>query len=186
MQWPTFCKRRRPGRGGDYAAAAAKVADELYGYGHTNVLFKPTKAAAQFRPSADAVSYFVGHNPVENGHAMLALPSMVVREGQMIPQFSEQRIALAKRRAQRHVGSFPLAIGAVPSLRMRQILFGEHHSGAICGEPAPDWDHTWRCAVKREPPCDILLRRFGWPRHGSDFELSKMLMDGLEKVSARC
>ena len=30
---------------GDYVGAAAKAAGELYGYGHTNVLFKPTKAA---------------------------------------------------------------------------------------------------------------------------------------------
>ena len=30
--------------GGDYVAAAGKAAGELYGYGHTNVLFKPTKA----------------------------------------------------------------------------------------------------------------------------------------------
>ena len=29
---------------GDYVGAAAKAAGELYGYGHTNVLFKPTKA----------------------------------------------------------------------------------------------------------------------------------------------
>ena len=39
--------------GGDYVAAAAKAAGELYGYGHSDVLFKPTKAAeAQFRPTA--------------------------------------------------------------------------------------------------------------------------------------
>ena len=56
--------------GGDYIAAAGKAAGELYGYGHTNVLFKPTKAAeAQFRPTAsDAMSYFVGHKAVEKGH----------------------------------------------------------------------------------------------------------------------
>ena len=56
--------------GGDYVAAAAKAAGELYGYGHTDVLFKPTKAAeAQFRPTAsDAMSYFVGHKAVENGY----------------------------------------------------------------------------------------------------------------------
>ena len=56
--------------GGDYVAAAGKAAGELYGYGHTNVLFKPTKAAeAQFRPTAsDAMSYFVGHKAVEKGH----------------------------------------------------------------------------------------------------------------------
>ena len=52
-------------------AAAAKAAGELYGYGHTNVLFKPTKAAdAQFRPKAeDAMSYFVGHKAVKDGYS---------------------------------------------------------------------------------------------------------------------
>ncbi|CAE7385726.1 abcG22, partial [Symbiodinium pilosum] len=36
---------------GDYVAAATKAAGELYGYGRSNVLFKPTKAVeAQFRP----------------------------------------------------------------------------------------------------------------------------------------
>merc|ERR1712151_181471 len=57
--------------GGDYVAAAAEAAGELYGYGHSDVLFKPTKAAeAQFRPSAeDAMSYFVGHDAVEGGYA---------------------------------------------------------------------------------------------------------------------
>ncbi|CAK9054968.1 unnamed protein product [Durusdinium trenchii] len=57
--------------GGDYVAAAAKAAGDLYGYGHSEVLFKPTKAAeAQFRPSAsDAMSYFVGHDAVEGGHS---------------------------------------------------------------------------------------------------------------------
>merc|ERR1712056_33382 len=57
--------------GGDYVAAATKAAGELYSYGRTNVLFKPTKArAAQFRPTAeDAMSYFVGHKDVEDGHS---------------------------------------------------------------------------------------------------------------------
>ena len=57
--------------GGDYVAAAAKAAGELYGYGHTDVLFKPTKAAeAPFRPTAaDAMSYFVGHKAVKNGYS---------------------------------------------------------------------------------------------------------------------
>jgi len=56
--------------GGDYVATAAEAAGELYGYGHSNVLFKPTKAAeAQFRPMAsDAMSYFVGHKAVEGGY----------------------------------------------------------------------------------------------------------------------
>jgi hypothetical protein len=55
--------------GGDYVGAAGKAAGELYGYGHTNVLFKPTKAAdVPFRPTGEsAMSYFVGGNAVENG-----------------------------------------------------------------------------------------------------------------------
>jgi len=57
--------------GGDYVAAAAQAADELYGYGRTDVLFKPTKAAeVPFRPTgAGALSYFVGGDKVEGGYA---------------------------------------------------------------------------------------------------------------------
>ena len=55
--------------GGDYVAAASKAAGELYGYGHSNVLFKPTKAKdVQFRPKASqAMSYFVGAKAVGDG-----------------------------------------------------------------------------------------------------------------------
>jgi hypothetical protein len=47
---------------GDFVAAAGEAAGELYGYGHHNVLFKPTKATAHpFRPTPEvAMSYFVG------------------------------------------------------------------------------------------------------------------------------
>ena len=55
---------------GDYIAAAGYCAGELYGYGHSSVLFKPTKAAAvPFRPTAEeAMSYFVGGHAVANGY----------------------------------------------------------------------------------------------------------------------
>jgi hypothetical protein len=55
--------------GGDYVSLAGQRAGELYGYDHSNVLFKPTKAAEQqFRPTAnDAMSYFVGHDAVISG-----------------------------------------------------------------------------------------------------------------------
>merc|ERR1719160_1546167 len=55
---------------GDYVGAAAKAAGELYGYGDSNVLFKPTKAAEYpFRPTAeDAMSYFVGEKNVKGGY----------------------------------------------------------------------------------------------------------------------
>eukprot|EP00316_Scyphosphaera_apsteinii_P015523 CAMPEP_0119343408 /NCGR_PEP_ID=MMETSP1333-20130426/106432_1 /TAXON_ID=418940 /ORGANISM="Scyphosphaera apsteinii, Strain RCC1455" /LENGTH=685 /DNA_ID=CAMNT_0007355797 /DNA_START=23 /DNA_END=2080 /DNA_ORIENTATION=+ len=57
--------------GGDYVDTAAKAADDLYGYGRTNVLFKPTKAAENpFRPTGtEAMSYFVGGDKVTGGYA---------------------------------------------------------------------------------------------------------------------
>ena len=56
--------------GGDYVGEAAKAAGELYAYGFSNVLFKPTKARkVQFRPTAgEAMSYFVGGSVVEKGY----------------------------------------------------------------------------------------------------------------------
>jgi len=56
--------------GGEYVGAAAQAAGELYGYGHSNVLFKPTKAAKHsFRPTAEsAMSYFVGGSAVPGGY----------------------------------------------------------------------------------------------------------------------
>merc|ERR1719408_145810 len=55
---------------GDYVSAAGEAAGKLYGYGHTNVLFKPTKAAEfPFRPTgAEAMSYFVGCDAVQDGY----------------------------------------------------------------------------------------------------------------------
>jgi len=57
--------------GGDYIGAAGTAAGQLYGYGDTNVLFKPTKAAEYpFRPTAnEAMSYFVGGSVVDGGYA---------------------------------------------------------------------------------------------------------------------
>merc|ERR1719389_1370940 len=55
--------------GGDFVGAAGEAAGKLYGYGKSEVLFKPTKAAeVAFRPeAADAMSYFVGAKNVEEG-----------------------------------------------------------------------------------------------------------------------
>ena len=56
--------------GGDYVGEASEAASELYAYGHSDVLFKPTKARRhQFRPTAaEAMSYFVGGKAVANGY----------------------------------------------------------------------------------------------------------------------
>merc|ERR1719265_985857 len=55
---------------GDFVKTAATAAGELYGYGQSNVLFKPTKAADYpFRPTAEeALSYFVGEKHVKDGY----------------------------------------------------------------------------------------------------------------------
>jgi hypothetical protein len=55
---------------GDFVGAAATAAGQLYGYGKSNVLFKPTKAAEYpFRPTAEeAMSYFVGEQNVKDGY----------------------------------------------------------------------------------------------------------------------
>merc|ERR1719191_1190817 len=55
---------------GDFVDAAATAAGQLYGYGQSNVLFKPTKAAQHpFRPTAEeAMSYFVGGQNVKDGY----------------------------------------------------------------------------------------------------------------------
>merc|ERR1719189_1170676 len=56
--------------GGDYIKAAGTAAGQLYGYGQSNVLFKPTKAAQYpFRPTGEeAMSYFVGGKVVDDGY----------------------------------------------------------------------------------------------------------------------
>ena len=56
-------------QGGDYVGLAGERAGELYDYGHSNVLFKPTKASEHvFRPDATgAMSYFVGYDAVPGG-----------------------------------------------------------------------------------------------------------------------
>merc|ERR1719487_665545 len=52
---------------GDYVGMAGAAAGELYGYGHSNVLFKPTKATDHpFRPTGEvAMSYFVGSKAMD-------------------------------------------------------------------------------------------------------------------------
>jgi len=54
----------------DFVDVAATAAGQLYGYGKSNVLFKPTKAAEYpFRPTAEeAMSYFVGEKNVKDGY----------------------------------------------------------------------------------------------------------------------
>ena len=55
--------------GGDYAARATEHINDLYAYGDTAVMFKPTLASEdQFRETFDeALSYFIGTEGTEDG-----------------------------------------------------------------------------------------------------------------------
>lgn len=55
--------------GGDYKTRATQHINELYAYGDTAVMFKPTLAAKdQFRPTFEgALSYFIGTAGTEDG-----------------------------------------------------------------------------------------------------------------------
>ncbi|MGB6229928.1 MAG: hypothetical protein WBF53_07355 [Litorimonas sp.] len=55
--------------GGDYSARATQHINDLYAYGMTDVMFKPTLAADdQFRENFDeALSYFIGREGTEDG-----------------------------------------------------------------------------------------------------------------------
>ena len=54
--------------GGDYTARATEHVNDLYAYGETDVMFKPTMAAEdQFRETFDeALSYFIGQDGTED------------------------------------------------------------------------------------------------------------------------
>ena len=54
--------------GGDYAARASEHINDLYAYGETDVMFKPTLASEdQFRETFDeALSYFIGQDGTED------------------------------------------------------------------------------------------------------------------------
>ena len=65
---------------GDYTAAAREHIEKFYGYGESDILFKPTLAAAeQFRGDFDgALSYFVGGS-IEEDNGFAIAPYTAVR-----------------------------------------------------------------------------------------------------------
>lgn len=104
---------------------------------------------------------------------------------QQVPPFDVSRVDLAKKWARHCMGSFPASVGAIPSLRMRNIVFGECTKCHLCGLPHPNWDHVWECGMQTSPPQDVLLRRFAWPRHPDDFKLRDSFLKALEQVHGR-
>ena len=101
---------------------------------------------------------------------------------QQIPVFSLERIKLARMWAKQGEGSFPLAVGAVPSPAHRYTLWGQTSVCIKCGEHCPQWDHYWTCCLGYDPPDDILLRRFLWPRSRQELAISQRFCRAMELV----
>jgi len=82
--------------GGDFVAVASDAAEDLYGYGYSNVLFKPTKAAEHpFRSTAfGAMSYFVGGTYAEGGFAEDGGFAHNVGKGWSNVQFEDVQVSL--------------------------------------------------------------------------------------------
>ena len=91
---------------------------------------------------------------------------------QQIPDFNVERISLARQWAKQGEGSFPLAVGAVPSPALRCSLWGQESECLKCGALSPHWDHYWTCCVGGEPPDDVLMRRLLRPRNRQELSVS--------------
>ena len=75
--------------GGDYTARATEHINDLYAYGETQVMFKPTLAAEdQFRETFDeALSYFIGQDGTEDkGFAISGWTNVSVGEQRHLHQ----------------------------------------------------------------------------------------------------
>merc|ERR1711966_264230 len=105
--------------GGEYARA-------LYGYGFSNVLFKPTKAKAHpFRPTAnEAMSYFVGGNAVDNGYDEDAGFAINGGKGWKAVKFDNHQIDINGNTAIA-MGEYTFAYKQCPDGKIRIFL---HHS----------------------------------------------------------
>eukprot|EP00438_Fugacium_kawagutii_P007794 Skav236029 [mRNA] locus=scaffold1509:59655:69096:+ [translate_table: standard] len=113
--------------GGDYVAAAANAAGELYGYGHGNVLFKPTKAKdVQFRPEASqAMSYFVGAKAVKEADGIAEDGGFAINGGKgwSAVEFSNHAIEL-NGNAAIAMGNYYFTSAADGSKTMVEYTFG--------------------------------------------------------------
>lgn len=89
-----------------------------------------------------------------------------------LPPWDNDRINLVKEWSQQHGGKLTLSIGAMMSGRVR--LLGPsaiQRACPGCNSYNYHWDHLWNCLLNMDPPKDVLLRRFLWPRSRQDFQM---------------
>ena len=89
--------------------------------------------------------------------------------GQVVPPYSEERVKLVKEWISDDSLAMLLATGSIASSRSRsrgQPLVDI--PCPRCGILQAFWGHYWLCWMECDPPADLLLRRFLWPRNRQD------------------
>lgn len=75
--------------------------------------------------------------------------------------------------------------GALVSGRLKSMREKKDNYCYKCGIANPPWDHLWACGVVREPPKDLLQRRFAWPLVPGDYQLHTDFLKGINAVMGR-
>ena len=179
--------------GGDYVKAASDAAGELYGYGHSNVLFKPTKAAeVPFRPTgADAMSYFVGAKAVKDGIPEDGGFAINGGKGWSVVKFDNHQIDLNGNTAIA-MGTYYFTCATTGDISKVEYTFGYkknrdgkvriflHHSSVPYGSGAPaPLKVSDALMVSRE---EVLAAQAGWAK--AIQTISKTYLDGGDYVKA--
>ena len=89
--------------------------------------------------------------------------------GKTMPMYSSLRRQAMIRWAGNDTTAILVAIGGIQSPLLRFKLRGITSLCSNCkNEHNPSWDHIWRCTTGADPPSDVLVARFLWPRDVQD------------------
>jgi len=92
--------------------------------------------------------------------------------GQDLPPFCADRLALVRKWMRKSTVATLLATGSISSAAARKKSQPTHTVVCPnCSQPEAGWGHYWRCWLNMEPPEDLLLRRFLWPRSKMDLQI---------------
>ena len=97
--------------------------------------------------------------------------------------YDVDRIELVRKWARTSSTAYLLSVGAIESPKVRALgVNGKILKCPTCGCDSPFWDHLWSCCLKQDPPADVLLRRFLWPRCGLDIPLCQKFVEVVQSL----
>lgn len=103
--------------------------------------------------------------------------------GQELPPFDPDRLCLVRRWMRKSTVATLLATGSICSAAARLRSQPNHRVACpCCSEPGVHWGHYWNCWLKMEPPADLLLRRFLWPRCKADLQTCDIFCEWAAKL----